>query len=68
MIRIYDKGYTKEELEIIRDMLDEQSLKLHGTGHCQGVTGCDGCPVRYLCANIESAYAYVDRKLKVTKE
>lgn len=68
MIRIYDKGYTKKELEIIRDMLDEQSLKLHGTWNCQGVNRCDWCQVRYLCANLESALAYVDRKLKVTKE
>lgn len=68
MIRIYVNGYTKKELEIIRDMFDEQLLKLHGAAHCPDVTGCDGCPVRYLCSNIESALAYVNRKLKVTKE
>ena len=68
MIRIYTKGYTEQELTIIRKMLDVQLSKLHRSGHCVLGTGCNGCPVRYLCSNLESSYTYVDRKLKVTKE
>lgn len=68
MIRIYAKGYTKEELLVMRDMLDNTRVELSNNQHCLRLRGCDGCPVRYLCANLESALAYVDRELKVTKK